>query len=64
MIRLDKFLTECGAGTRSEVKKYIKAKQIRVNGVMAEKPEMKIEEASDVVEWNGKVLKYGIYGGL
>ncbi len=58
MIRLDKFLTECGAGTRSEVKKYIKAKQIRVNGVMAEKPEMKIEEASDVVEWNGKVLKY------
>lgn len=58
MMRLDKFLKECGVGTRSEVKKYIKAKQIRINGMLAEKPEQKIEETSDVVEWNKKILKY------
>lgn len=58
MMRLDKFLTECGVGTRSEVKKYIKAKQMKVNGETVLKPEMKIEEFSDLIEWNGKVLKY------
>lgn len=58
MMRLDKFLTECGVGTRSEVKKHIKANQIKVNGILAEKPEMKIQETADLVEWNGKVLEY------
>ena len=57
-MRLDKFLTECGVGTRSEVKKYIKAKQIKINGTLAEKPEQKIDETSDVIEWKDKVLKY------
>lgn len=57
-MRLDKFLTECGAGTRTEVKKYIKAKQIQVNDVTAEKPEMKVNETEDVITWKGKVLKY------
>ena len=31
-MRLDKFLTEMGLGTRSEVKKLLKTKQITVNG--------------------------------
>ena len=31
-IRLDKFLAEMGIGTRTEVKKLIKAKQITING--------------------------------
>ena len=31
MIRLDKFLSEMGLGTRSEVKKLIKTGQIAVN---------------------------------
>ena len=38
-LRLDKYLAEIGVGTRSEVKKLIKAKQITVNGVPALKPE-------------------------
>lgn len=32
LMRLDKFLTEMGLGTRSEVKKILKTKQITVNG--------------------------------
>ena len=38
-MRLDKFLTELGIGTRTEVKKYIKAKLVTVNGAVANKPE-------------------------
>ena len=43
-LRLDKYLAEVGVGTRSEVKKLIKAKLITVNGVTAAKPEMKVVE--------------------
>ena len=38
-MRLDKFLTEMGLGTRSEVKKLLKTKQITVNGEVVTKPE-------------------------
>lgn len=57
-LRLDKYLTELGVGTRSEVKKFIKAKQITVNGAVAVKPEMKIDEEADEVCLRGKKLSY------
>lgn len=40
-LRLDKYLTELGAGTRSEVKKQIKAGLVTVNGAVAKKPEQR-----------------------
>ena len=40
-VRLDKFLADAGAGTRSEVKKYIQKGQVQVNGKTAKKPELK-----------------------
>ena len=33
-VRLDKFLADAGAGTRSEVKKYIQKGKVQVNGVL------------------------------
>ncbi len=57
-MRLDKFLTELGIGTRTEVKKYIKAKLVTVNGAVANKPECKINEITDVVTYKGKTLQY------
>lgn len=57
-MRLDKFLTELGIGTRSEVKKLIKAKKILVNGETVVKPEQKIDELSDVVWYQGRQLLY------
>lgn len=60
-MRLDKYLAELGIGTRSEVKKLIKAKQITVNGVTAAKPEMKVEEQRDEVCLRGKKLAYASY---
>lgn len=60
-IRLDKYLAELGAGTRSEVKKLIKAKLVTVNGIPATKPEQKIEEEQDEVCLRGKKLTYASY---
>ena len=61
MLRIDKYLADCGIGTRSEVKKYIKAKQITVNGGVVTKPEQKIDENVDVVCLKGKEISYEKY---
>lgn len=61
MLRIDKYLADCGIGTRSEVKKYIKAKQITINGEVAKKPEQKIDENKDVVCFKGQLISYEKY---
>ena len=48
-VRLDKFLADAGAGTRSEVKKYIQKGKVRINGVPAKKSEIKVSEEDEVV---------------
>lgn len=60
-MRIDKYLADCGIGTRSEVKKYIKAKQITVNGTVALKPETKIDENADVICFKGQPITYEKY---
>lgn len=54
-VRLDKFLADAGAGTRSEVKKYIQKGQVQVNGKSVKKPELKVTEEDQVV-MNGQEL--------
>lgn len=61
MMRIDKYLADCGIGTRSEVKKYIKAKQITVNGEVVGKPEQKIDENVDEVCFKGQQISYEKY---
>ena len=61
MMRIDKYLADCGLGTRSEVKKYIKAKQITSNGEVVAKPDQKIDENCDVVCFRGKPISYEKY---
>lgn len=57
-MRIDKFLTELGIGTRSEVKKILKSGQVTVNGTAVKKPEEKIDETKDIVMLQGKKLIY------
>lgn len=57
-MRLDKYLCECGCGTRSEVKKIIKAGMVRIDGDIAKKPEIKIDESTDKVSVNGNPVRY------
>lgn len=61
MMRIDKYLADCGLGTRSEVKKYIKSKQITVNGEVTTKPEIKIDENIDTVCFKGQPIIYEKY---
>ena len=63
-MRLDKFLAECSGNTRSEVKKWLKAGGVTVNGAPVLKPETKIDPEKDVVALQGKQLFYSSFVGL
>lgn len=58
MMRLDRFLTECGAGTRSEVKNYIKKGRVSVDGKSAKDNGMKLDADTAVVMFDGVALSY------
>jgi len=60
-MRIDKYLADCGIGTRSEVKKHIKSKQVTINGEAVTKPEQKIDENTDEVCFKGQVIVYEKY---
>ena len=60
-MRLDKFLTEMGLGTRTEVKKILKTKQVTVNGEIVTKPETKVEPQTDQICYKGEVITYCEY---
>ena len=47
-MRLDKYLSEMGAGTRSELKKAVRAGRVTVNGVKARDASMHVEEGDEI----------------
>lgn len=57
-MRLDKYLADMGIGTRSEVKQYIRRKQVLVNGVLSEGPQQKIEPGNDQIVFQGREIAY------
>ncbi|WP_321328499.1 pseudouridine synthase [uncultured Ilyobacter sp.] len=57
-MRLDKFLTECGIGTRREVKNIISKNEITINGKKAYSAKEKIDLEKDVVKIGETVLEY------
>lgn len=61
MIRLDKFLCEMEAGTRSQVKDMIKKGLVTVDGQTIKKADYKFEESSARVCLNGKEIVYQSY---
>ncbi len=61
MVRLDKFLADMQIGTRSQVKDYIKKGNITINGDVIKKPEFKVDEKNDLVEYMGKSIFYNKY---
>ena len=56
MERLDKFLCDCGAGTRSQVKALLKAGCVTVDGIPERDNGRKIDPARQVICLNGEVL--------
>ena len=58
MIRLDKYLADMGAGTRQEVKKYIRQGKVYVDGSKVTKPEFKVEPNEQEVSLDGDKICY------
>lgn len=65
LVRLDKFLADTGAGTRSEVKKYIQKGHVQINGVVVKKSEQKVDAEKDNIslngEWIGNIPEFEYY---
>lgn len=57
-MRLDKFLSLAGAGTRTEVKKLLRSGRVRMEGCAQLKPEQKIDPDMDVLYLDGKRIGY------
>lgn len=57
-LRLDKFLTEMGKGSRSQVKTYISKGRVTVNGEIIKRPEYKISPENDIVNLEGEKVNY------
>lgn len=60
-MRLDKFLADCYIGSRSEVKKIIKKKQVFVNNICVTSDSYNVDPKSDNVILNNKVIRYQQY---
>lgn len=58
MMRLDRFLSEMGVGSRAEVKKQIRWGKVLVDGKCIRKPESKIEETTAKVIYKGYPVVY------
>ena len=56
MERLDKFLTEAGVGTRSQVKQILKTGRVTVDGKPVKDGSAKIDPAAQTVALDGEVL--------
>lgn len=56
--RLDKILTHIGLGSRSEMKKAVKNKEITVNGKVATDSGMQVNPDEDVIVFNGEQVRY------
>ena len=57
MERLDKFLCDCGLGTRSQVKAMVKAGRVKVDGIAVKDSSMKLDAACQSVSLDGEPVQ-------
>lgn len=57
-MRLDRYLANSGVGTRSEVKTFIRKKQIKVNGELVKSSSLNIDEKKDLITFNDEAVVY------
>ena len=57
-MRLDKFLTNSGIGTRKEVKEILKKGKISVNSIFIKDGRIHINEKKDIIKYEDKVVGY------
>lgn len=57
-MRLDKYLSNAGIGTRSEVKQYLKKGMVQVNGQIVKKADLSINENTDQILFQNQPVSY------
>lgn len=57
-MRLDKFLSNMGYGSRKEVKILLKTKAVEVNGEVVRDPKVHVDEHADIVLVGGEAVVY------
>lgn len=57
-MRLDKYLVDCGVGSRTEVKNLLKKKVVTVNGAVTTSPKTQVDEQADSIAVNGQLLQH------
>lgn len=57
-MRLDKYLTLQGIGSRTQVKEMIRKSKVKVNCEVIKKPEFHVDEENDKIELDGEILEY------
>ena len=57
-MRLDKFLVACAVGSRTEVKNFLKAGRVTVNGKKEKSAKSQINEETDEIRFDGQKLEY------
>ena len=60
-IRVDKYLSDMGIGTRTEIKNHIKKRAVTINGMVVKAPSDKADTDNDIVSFMGKDIPYVIY---
>ena len=58
MIRLDKYLSDMGVGTRAEVKKYIRQGKVKIDGLVVKSPEEKVDIEKQEVSYLDQPVGY------
>ena len=57
-MRLDKYLVACAVGSRTEVKNFLKAGRVMVNGKKEKSAKLQINEETDEICFDGQKLEY------
>lgn len=57
-LRLDKYLSDMGVGTRSELKTWIRKGRVVLNGEICNKPETKVDVELDEILFDDQRIKY------
>lgn len=57
-LRIDKYLADMGIGSRSQVKQYIRKKQVTINGAVPKGPEQKVDPDKDIISFQGNEISY------
>ena len=57
-MRLDKYLVACAVGSRTEVKNFLKAGRVTVNGKKEKSAKLQINEDTDEICFDGQKLDY------